>query len=93
MEAVLAKRPIFVNNYEPVYIPDIGSKGFKTVRIEKGELHAEAVRSMSEIIYDPSLAAEIGEYNFELGKKYFSYDTLQEKLEELIELATSAAGA
>lgn len=93
VEAVLAKRPIFVNNYEPVYMPDIGSKGFKTVMIEKGELNSEAVRAMAEIIYDPTLAAEIGEYNFELGKQYFSYDTLGEKLDELIGLATSAAGA
>jgi glycosyltransferase involved in cell wall biosynthesis len=93
VEAVLAKRPIFVNNYEPVYMPDIGSKGFKTVMIEKGELTDEAVRSMAEIIYDPSLAAEIGAYNFELGKQYFSYETLREKLVELIGLATSAAGA
>ena len=38
VEAVLAKRPIFVNNYEPVYMPDIGSKGFKTVMIENGNL-------------------------------------------------------
>jgi glycosyltransferase involved in cell wall biosynthesis len=93
VEAVLAKRPVFVNNYEPVYLPDIGSRGFKTVMIEKGELNPEAVRAMAEIIYDPILAAEIGEYNFELGKKYFSYDTLGEKLEELIGLATLAAGA
>lgn len=93
VEAVLAKRPIFVNNYEPVYMPDIGSKGFKTVMIEKGELTDEAVRAMAEIIYNPSLAAEIGAYNFELGKQYFSYETLREKLLELIGLATSAAGA
>ena len=44
---------------------------------------------MSEIIYNPSLAQEIAEYNFELGKKYFSYDTLREKLEELIHKATT----
>jgi glycosyltransferase involved in cell wall biosynthesis len=93
VEAVLAKRPIFVNNYQPVYMPDIGSKGFKTVMIENGELTPEAVRAMAEIIYNPSLAAEIAEYNYQLGKKYFSYDTLHEKLEELIRLAVSAAGS
>lgn len=93
VEAVLAKRPIFVNNYEPVYLPDIGSKGFRTVMIEHGELNDQAVRDMAEIIYNPKLAAEIADYNFELGKKYFSYDTLREKLEELIKMALAAAGA
>ena len=93
VEAVLARRPIFVNNYEPVYLPDIGSKGFRTVMIEHGELNDQAVKDMAEIIYNPSLASEIAEYNFNLGKKYFSYDTLREKLEKLIEIAMAAAGA
>ena len=93
VEAVLARRPIFVNNYEPVYLPDIGSKGFRTVMIEHGELNDQAVRDIADIIYNPSLASEIAEYNFNLGKKYFSYDTLREKLEELIGVAMAAAGA
>jgi hypothetical protein len=29
------------------------------------------------------LAKEIGEYNFKLGKKHFSFDVLEEKLVEL----------
>lgn len=93
VESVLAKRPIFVNNYEPVYMPDIGSKGFRTVMIEHGNLTQEAVREMAEIVYNPELAREIAEYNFELGRKYFSYDTLRSKLEELIDSALSASGA
>ncbi|MDC0584158.1 glycosyltransferase family 4 protein [Bacteroidales bacterium] len=89
VEAVLAKKPIFVNNYEPVYWPDIGSKGFKTVQIENNELNDDAVKQMADIIYNPKLASEIGEYNFELGKKHFSYETLEEKLQELIDKALS----
>jgi len=92
VEAVLAKRPIFVNNYEPVYMPDIGSKGFKTVMIENGELSPEAVSAMAELIYTPAKAREVAEYNFDLGRKYFSYDTLREKLQELIDRAIAAAG-
>ena len=86
VESVLAKKPIFVNNYKPVYWPDIGSKGFKTVMLEDNILTDEAVKDMAEIIYKPELNREIAEYNYELGKKYFSYDTLQEKLEELINM-------
>lgn len=87
VEAVLAKRPIFVNNYKPVYMPDIGSKGFKTVMLENNELNEEKVAEMKEIIYNKDLAKEIANYNFNLGKKYFSYDTLEEKLTELILMA------
>jgi len=87
VEAVLAKKPIFVNNYKPVYWPDIGSKGFETVMLENNKFTPEKLKQIEDIIYNEKRCKEIGEYNFELGKKYFSYNTLQEKLEELIEKA------
>lgn len=83
VECVLAKKPIFVNNYKPVYMQDIGCKGFKTVMLEDSQLTDDKVKQMAEVIYNPDLAKEIGEYNFELGKKHFSYDVLEEKLTEL----------
>lgn len=89
VEAVLAKRPIFVNNYKPVYWPDIGSKGFKAVMLEDNIITDSALKEMQEVVYNDKLNHEIAEYNFTLGKKYFSYDTLEEKLSELIKVATS----
>jgi glycosyltransferase involved in cell wall biosynthesis len=83
VETVLAKKPIFVNNYKPVYMQDIGNKGFETVMIEDSNLTPESVQQMSDIIYSPKRCLEIGEYNFTLGKKYFSYDVLEEKLSAL----------
>ena len=91
VEAVLAKRPIFVNNYKPVYWPDIGSKGFKAVMIENNVLTDQAVKDMREVIFNEKLNKEIAEFNFALGKKLFSYDTLEEKLQELIDKAIKAA--
>jgi glycosyltransferase involved in cell wall biosynthesis len=92
VEAVLARRPVFVNNYEPVYWPDIGSKGFKTVMIEDSKLTDAAIADMKDIIYNEKLNREIAEYNYELGKKHFSYQVLEEKLVELVEKALKAAG-
>jgi len=83
VECVLAKKPIFVNNYKPVYMQDIGNKGFETVMTEDGNLTNKKVQQMSDIIYNPKRCLEIGEYNFNLGKKYFSYDVLEEKLNSL----------
>ena len=62
VEAVLAKKPLFVNNYKPVYMQDIGNKGFETVMIEDSKLTNEKVRQMAEIIYDPKRCREIGEF-------------------------------
>ncbi|MDV7187979.1 glycosyltransferase family 4 protein [Lutibacter sp. TH_r2] len=83
VESVLAKKPIFVNNYKPVYMQDIGNKGFETVMIEDSNLTNKSIQQMSDIIYSPKRCIEIGEYNFKLGKKYFSYEVLEEKLTEL----------
>lgn len=83
VETVLAKKPIFVNDYKPVYSQDIGNKGFETVMISDGNLTPESVQQMSDIIYNPKRCIEIGEYNFEIGKKHFSYEVLEEKLSQL----------
>ncbi|MEO9570007.1 MAG: glycosyltransferase [Polaribacter sp.] len=86
VETILAKKPIFVNNYKPVYMQDIGNKGFETVMIEDGVLTTESIQQMSDIIYNPKRCLEIGEYNFTIGKKYFSYEVLEEKLSSLFQL-------
>ena len=83
VETVLAKKPIFVNNYKPVYMQDIGNKGFKAVMLEDSKLEYDKVKQMSDIIYDEQLCRDIGEYNFNIGKKYFSYQVLEEKLTSL----------
>jgi len=85
VEAVLAKTPIFVNNYKPVFWPDIGSKGFRVVMLEDNHLSDKKINEMQKIIYNKELCREIGEYNFQLGKKYFSYEVLEKKLQSLIE--------
>ena len=84
VESVLSKTPIFLNNYEPVYWPDIGSKGFQTVMLEENVLTDDAVAKVSRIIHNEPLTQEIAEHNFQLGKAHFSYDTLEAKLSELL---------
>jgi glycosyltransferase involved in cell wall biosynthesis len=83
VEAILARRPIFVNNYKPVFWPDIGSKGFKCVMLEDNELTDAAVAEVDEILHDPELRRETAEHNFRLGREHFSFEVLQKKLEAL----------
>jgi glycosyltransferase involved in cell wall biosynthesis len=83
VEAVLARKPIFVNNYQPVYWPDIGSKGFRTVQIEDGKLTDEAVAGVDRIIHDADLQREITEHNYQLGREHFSFEVLEGKLRNL----------
>ncbi len=83
VECVLAKRPIFVNNYRPVYWPDIGSLGFEAVMLNNSKLTRNAIHDIKDVLYNPKRAKEIGEYNFKLGKKYFSYEVLEKLLDKL----------
>ena len=83
VEAVVARRVIFVNNYEPVYWPDIGSLGFKTVMIEDAELTDEAVQQVRELIFDEQRRDRMAEFNFELGRRHFSYQALEQILRGL----------
>lgn len=84
IEAVLSRTPIFVNNYKPVYWPDIGSLGFKTIMLEKNKLTSNAITDIKKVLYNEPIANEMADYNFELGKKHFSYEVLRKSLEMLL---------
>ncbi len=86
VEAVAARVPIFVNNYEPVYWPDIGSLGFKTVQIEDGVLTDAAVEEISHVLGDPDRQAEMADHNFELGRRHFSFEVLSDLLDPLLQV-------
>ena len=86
VECALACKPIFVNNYKPVYWPDIGSKGFKTVMLENNQLTDDKVSEIEKIIYDPALCQEIGAHNYQIAKQHFSLETLKALLIELVEI-------
>jgi len=83
VEAALARRPIFVNNYKPVFWPDIGSKGFRTVMLEDNVLTDEAVAEIDRIVHDPALQREMAEHNYSIAKQHFSFEVLEEKLDQL----------
>ena len=48
--------------------------------IENGKLTDDAVSQIDRIIHDKKMSKEIAEYNFALGKKYFSFEVLEELL-------------
>jgi mannosylglucosylglycerate synthase len=83
VECVLAKRPIFVNNYKPVFWPDIGSKGFKVVMLEDNHLDDTSLEQMRQILYDEKEQEDIAQHNYELGKKHFSFEVLRQMLQPI----------
>ena len=54
------------------------------MQLEDGSLTDDAVEKVRSILTNRQLAREIGEHNFGLGRRHFSYEVLQDKLETLL---------
>ncbi len=82
VEAVYFRRPIVVNNYS-VYAIDIKPKGFKVIELDD-YVDSRAVELTRKVLEDPVLAKEMVDCNYELGKKYYSFSVLHQKLNVLL---------
>jgi len=81
IEAVYYKKPIFVNRY-PVYQADIEPLGFQTVAINR-KVTETATKKVVKWLANPKLVAKVVEKNFQIGKKYFSFEATAKKLKGL----------
>ena len=82
LEAIYFRRPIVVNDYS-VYAIDIKPKGFKTIELND-YVDSKAVELTKKVLETPVLAKEMVEHNYELGKRYYSYSVLRQKLKALL---------
>lgn len=82
LEAIYFRKPILVNHYS-IYSFDIKPKGFSAVEIN-GYVTDEAVEKTRALLEDPRLREDMVENNYALGKKFFSYEVLHEKLMNLM---------
>ena len=78
LEAVYYRKPILVNQYA-IYSQDIDPIGFKVVSID-GFITKDTVAQVARVLADPELRAQWVDLNFELGKRFFSYDVLRKRL-------------
>ena len=82
LEAVYFRKPILVNRYS-IYTLDIKPKGFQAVEID-GYVTDDTIARTRELIENPRLREEMVETNYALGKQYFSYEVLHDKLMNLM---------
>ena len=78
LEAIYFRRPVVVNNYS-IFATDIKPKGFKVIELED-YVTDEAIRLTREVLKNPDRARELTDHNYELGRRYYSYSTLRQKL-------------
>ena len=82
IEAFYYRKPLLVNRYS-IYITDIEPKGAKVIAMD-GYLTKDVVNKVQRIIDDPAYREEMVDYNFEIGKAFFSYSVLRRKLRAIV---------
>lgn len=82
LEAIYYRRPIMVNNYA-IFDSDIAPKGFQTVEINE-YVTREKVEAVRKLLLEPDAAAAMVEHNYELGRRFFSFGVLAQKLNVML---------
>ena len=79
LEAIYFSKPVVVNTYS-IYTKDIKPKGFSVIELD-GYVTKDAVEKTKQVLADPKVCQEMVEHNYELGKRFFSYDVLRRRLD------------
>jgi len=82
LEAVYFRKPMLVNRYA-TFIRDIEPLGFDLVMID-GYVDGKAAGTVREIIGNPKRRKEIGQHNYRIAARHFSYDVLRSRLESIL---------
>ncbi|TWT97313.1 glycosyltransferase family 4 protein [Neorhodopirellula pilleata] len=82
LEAFYYRKPLLVNRYS-IYVADIEPKGAKVISMD-GYLTKEVVAKVERIIRDKAFRDEMVDFNYEIGRAFFSYGVLRRKLRALV---------
>lgn len=82
LEAFYYRKPVLVNRYS-IYVADIEPKGAKVIAMD-GYLTKDVVNKVKRIIDDPGYRQAMVDFNYEIGKAFFSYSVLRRKLRALV---------
>ncbi|MGA1847121.1 glycosyltransferase [Deferribacter abyssi] len=83
LETIYFKKPIIVNRYS-IFITDIEPYGFDVFKFD-GFVTEDFIKNVLNTLNNKNKLQEMVEKNYELAKKYFSYEVLEKKLIRLIE--------
>ncbi|MCL4249230.1 MAG: glycosyltransferase family 4 protein [Anaerolineae bacterium] len=82
LETIYYRRPIVINNYE-IFKTDIQPKGFRVIGFND-YISPDTVRQARDVLENPEQAEAMVEHNFRLGKRYYSYQALEEHLSSFL---------
>ncbi|MCL1927315.1 MAG: glycosyltransferase family 4 protein [Treponema sp.] len=82
LEALWFKKPILVNRYS-IFQQDIEPLEFDVVVMDT-YITPETVNTVNAILENPDAAEVMTERNFELGKRFFSFTLLEQRLKQVL---------
>jgi glycosyltransferase involved in cell wall biosynthesis len=82
LEAFYFRKPVLVNRYS-IYVADIEPKGAKVIAMQ-GYLTRDVVAKVQRIIADREYREAMVDFNYEIGRSFFSYGVLRRKLRALV---------
>jgi mannosylglucosylglycerate synthase len=83
LETIYYRRPIIMEAYE-IFKCDIQPKGFKVIWFEDF-ISQKIVEDVQKMLCNHELAIEWVEKNYQLGRRYYSYQTLEKRLVTLLD--------
>jgi glycosyltransferase involved in cell wall biosynthesis len=83
LEAIYYRRPIIMNSYE-IFKTDIRPKGFSVIGYDNF-IDQACIYAVQKILEDSAQVDEMVTSNYEIGKKYYSYQVLERRLSSLLE--------
>jgi glycosyltransferase involved in cell wall biosynthesis len=78
LEALWFKKPVLVNRYS-IFQSDIEPLDFDVVIMENYVTN-ETVDTVRSLLESPKAVGLLADYNYEIGRKYFSYSLLEQRL-------------
>ncbi|MFQ5943121.1 MAG: glycosyltransferase family 1 protein [Anaerolineales bacterium] len=82
LEAIFYKRPLVINTYE-IFRTDIQPKGFEVIGFE-GFLQDKTIELARRCLLDPEIGRQMAEHNYEIGRRYYSFTSLESQLVALL---------
>lgn len=82
LEAIYFRKPMLVNRYS-TYLADIKGLGFEFVEVNAW-ITDKAVSKVRSLLDDPERCLTVADKNYELARKHFSYEVLEEALDRLL---------
>jgi hypothetical protein len=86
LETIYHRRPIVISTYE-IFKTDILPKGFQVIGFDEF-IDSATVQRASQLLQNPDQAQAMTEHNFQLGRRYYSFHTLEKHLALLMDEST-----